>query len=973
MSQAWPSPPLPLDEDRRLAALQAFHILDTPPDPRFDRLARLAARLLETPIVLVSLIDAERQWFKTCIGLSVPETPRDVAFCAYTILGTEMMDVPDATQDVRFAANPLVTGPPYIRAYVGVPLVVEDGLSLGTLCLIESRPRAPLSPDQRGLVGDIAASVTDLLQAHRAEWTAAQNERLFRTALASINDGFCIHDADDRLRFCNHRYRSFHPASADVIRPGVTFETTVRAAIEQGDYTGDIEPEPGSDGSATAAQERFLSHRLATHRAPGDPINLKLGDGRWLRLAEYRTDDGGTVGILSDITELKLYQRALEDAVTAAEEANQAKSRFLAMMSHEIRTPLNSVLGTLGLLSEMPLDRQQRRLVETGRRSGEALLTLLNDILDFSKIQAGKLTLEPSPFSMSDLIADVLALFGDQAAPKQLKLESRIARDIPAAVLGDAGRVRQIVMNFVSNAVKFTDTGRVTVTATRLTSPVVAGAPAETMIEIAVTDTGPGIAPKDQPDLFREFAQLDSGRTRRFQGTGLGLIITRQLAELMGGAVGVTSEPQKGSRFWVRLPLPAATTPAAARPDTLRRGARVRTTTGGRPRILLAEDNPANQMVLRSILERFNCLVEMVGNGAEAVAAVAAHPFDAVLMDIAMPVMDGVEATRTIRALDQSAADIPVIAVTANAFPEDLETYRRAGLDFHVGKPIVRADLLDALAKAGLVIESTPSDAVAEAAEARPEGGARPPPHAQATKNAAAPYPLLDQKTLARTLADLDEADHARFVTLFLSDLSSQLTGLTPPSSASEAAATSRIAHTLKSTCASFGALALSNAFAGLEHACKAPERCGLEAVVHDIRSLAARTLAAFQDHPLASDTSGASLASPRSTLPSMQDLRVGSLSPTLLRRLQEDLAGGLSMVRTGRVNRDWDRITRGGRYLETLAGIIGADPLRNDAKCLIDACHQRDATALWPLIDNLLARGEQMQETLENRRARDG
>lgn len=828
-------PPRPPNEPRRLEALRDFHILDTPPDPRFDRLARLAARQLDVPIALVSLMDAERQWFKACLGLSVPGTSRDVAFCAYTILGTETMDVPDATADARFAANPLVTGAPGIRSYVGVPLTVEDGLSLGTLCLIDTKPRPPLSDHQRSMIADIAAAVVDLLRAHRAEWRARRNETLFRTALGAISEGFSIHDADGRLQFFNPQYRAFHPASGDRIVPGARMEETLRAAIDRGDFAPVRSNETGDDPAAA-----LLAQRQAARSTPEAAVERRLADGRWLRIADYPTEDGGTVSILSDITEIKLYQRALEDAVAAAQEADRAKSRFLAMMSHEIRTPLNGVLGTLGLLADSELAADQRTLVETGRRSGDALLILLNDILDLSKIQAGKLTLEPTAFSLSATIADVLSLFDGQARDKGLALTASLGAEMPPAVWGDAGRVRQVLMNYVSNAVKFTDAGRVTVEAFRVAARDTP--PDHAPIEIAVTDTGPGISQADQNRLFKEFSQLDGTQTRRFEGTGLGLVITRELAELMGGTVGVESAPRIGSRFWVRLPLPNAEGRPERGSPAPRTDARLRTAAGRRPRILLVEDNPANQMVTRSILERFDCAVDLAGNGAEAVTAVRARRFDAVLMDIAMPVMDGLTATRAILSQADAGSAPPIIAVTANAYAEDLATYRATGMCGHVSKPIVRRALLDALLETGLAIRN---DATAAGSTTGPDGpaatadGDRP-------ETGAGPA-LLDEPTLTETLADFTPDQQDRFLDVFTRDLEHQLTRLLVPNADDTLEAVGLIAHTLKSTCGTFGALPLADAVTAVENACRTGNRAALADHIATARSLGGRTVAAFR------------------------------------------------------------------------------------------------------------------------------
>ncbi|MEI7609900.1 MAG: ATP-binding protein, partial [Rhodospirillaceae bacterium] len=374
--------------------------------------------------------------------------------------------------------------------------------------------------------------------------------------------------------------------------------------------------------------------------------------------------------------------RALVQARHQAEAASRAKSAFLAMMSHEVRTPITSVLGMAELLRGTDLTDEQSGYLDALASSTRSLLTILNDVLDISKIEADKITLELDEFPLHAAVRDVTALSLGIAQAKGLALDCTIADDVPAAVVGDSSRLKQVLYNLVGNAIKFTEAGSVGL---RLS---VDGRNGDTVVLRAeVSDTGIGIAPEETERLFKPFSQVDLSTTRRFGGTGLGLAITKRLVELMGGEIGVESEAGRGSRFWFTLPvtLPErrdeAAPPAAA--PTAEPGPAARSL-----RILLAEDNRINRMLLRSMLTKFGYRVEAVENGRQALEAMTAGDFDAVLMDMQMPEMDGEEATRAIRALPPPKCDVPVLALTADVMAEHRDRYLRAGINDLLGKPI---------------------------------------------------------------------------------------------------------------------------------------------------------------------------------------------------------------------------------------------------------------------------------------------
>jgi len=379
-----------------------------------------------------------------------------------------------------------------------------------------------------------------------------------------------------------------------------------------------------------------------------------------------------------------LREQELRDATLKSAEASEAKSRFLAMMSHEVRTPLNGVIGALGLLRDTDLDEIQRKYADTSRTSAESLLVIINDILDYSKMEAGKLDLETTTFDIAELVHSVTDTFSLRCEEKGLRLRGELAPTVPKHVIGDPARTRQILVNLVGNAMKFTSDGeiRVSVKPDSLDDQ-------HTSIEFRVEDTGSGIAPEHQPQLFDEFWSGDPSANRGLVGTGLGLAISKRLVEMMGGDIGVESTPGKGSSFWFRIPFGTASAkaPGSKAVDSQH----VPKQLSGR--ILLAEDNPTNQMIVQTMLHKLGLSVDVAGNGIEAVDAVKTRPYDVVLMDIAMPEMGGIEATRRIRELDPGKARIPLIALTAHAMRGDREKFLAEGLDDYLEKPVTQAAL----------------------------------------------------------------------------------------------------------------------------------------------------------------------------------------------------------------------------------------------------------------------------------------
>ncbi len=500
-----------------------------------------------------------------------------------------------------------------------------------------------------------------------------QNLR-FDAALQNTKHGITMFDAQKRMVLCNNQYAKLYQLPPELLVVGSRFEDIITHRSRNGILKG--------ESSQSAVAEKLATlQALPTDRAASWVD--ELADGRLVASTRQPMQGGGWVGTHEDITER-------EQSRARIEAANRTKSEFLATMSHEIRTPMNGMLGMMGLLLGTPLGAEQRDMVQTARDSGDVLLTVVNDILDYSKIEAGAVSIETVTFSLANIVDSSVSLLKAKAAEKGLAIDVTLDAGTPPWLCGDPTRIRQVLVNLLGNAIKFTERGGIHLSCAH---QALEGDAFEVRFEVG--DTGIGMRDAVRDKLFERFTQADSSTTRQYGGTGLGLAISKNLVALMGGQIGCSSELDRGSTFWFTIRCTLGQAPAGANPA---HSHGLRVVAARALRILVAEDNPVNQKLVSMILGRAGHTVDLVGNGFEAVAAMQNCPYDIVLMDMQMPVMDGPAAAAAIRQLPGAAGRTPIIALTANVLPEHRARCIASGMNGLLAKPLDARELLATIA-----------------------------------------------------------------------------------------------------------------------------------------------------------------------------------------------------------------------------------------------------------------------------------
>ncbi|MBT3532725.1 MAG: transporter substrate-binding domain-containing protein [Rhodospirillaceae bacterium] len=617
---------------------------------------------------------------------------------------------------------------------------------------------------------------------HETQRELAAKEALLRLSLDQMSDGLFQIDQDLKYVLYNDRYKDLLSLPDNLVEVGKSIEMAIRHLVLRGDY-GDGDP------------DQVVEKRLTDYRQNKEArVELKTPDGV-VEIRQMPTMDGGMVAVVSDVTEHKKAEDVLRAAKEDAEASAQAKSDFVAVVSHEVRTPMNGVLGMARLMLETPLMGEQRDYAQTIVESGESLLTILNDLLDISKLEAGMLEVESFAFSPSRMIADTANVMRPRAVEKNLKTSHRNEPGVPAAVMGDGNRLRQIVFNLLSNAIKFTDRGEVEIIVEARHVDE-----ASIVLSVTVRDTGPGIAPEAAEQLFAPYVQANIDVARKYGGTGLGLSISRRLAELMGGEISLQSTVGEGSAFTIKVPFDIAEeAPREAEKQV------AWASNGGGPglRVLLVEDNRINRKVAEGMLAKLGHKSVFAENGREALEILeASDPFDAILMDRHMPVMDGIEATRRIRAMDNGVGAIPIIAVTAAATQREVETCLEAGMNDVVTKPIDPGQLEIALRRAvsndreGALVEK-PIIEISEVDQ-----------------------PVLDLKVVDALYEDYGRENALELIDMFREVGQENLEGYLLASKSDDVGQMTYFAHDLKSSAANVGLSQLSGLCREIEVAC---------------------------------------------------------------------------------------------------------------------------------------------------------
>lgn len=615
----------------------------------------------------------------------------------------------------------------------------------------------------------------------RAKRQADEKSALLETTLANLSDGVTVFDANFRLVTWNDRLEDLLGLPQEVLYEGAPYEGIIRAQAKGGEF-----------GSVDVETE--VRRRLDVVRSGRFGVYERTRpDGRVIEFKRTGLPGGGFVTIYTDVTPRRRAEEQMRRAREMAEAASAAKSSFVAVVSHEIRTPMNAVIGTLGLLAETELDDEQRRYVETAHDSAEHLLAIINDILDLSKIEAGRLAIETTDFALAPLMAGAVDLFRPSAQTHGATIRLEIGEGVPPYVRGDAGRLRQILLNLISNAVKFSQGGDIVVSADALPA---AGVGLSPRIRFAVADRGPGIPAGERARLFQPFSQLEPPDARRTGGTGLGLAICRRLAELLGGTIGVEDRTGGGSIFRFTLPFaPAERIPEQA-PEPAQPTRRPR-----RARVLLAEDSPANQLVAATWLRKDGHHVDVVANGIEAVDAVGARPYDIVFMDMFMPEMDGMAATAAIRRLPPPAGAVPIVALTANVMAGDRERFLAAGMNGVLAKPVTGRILAEALLRHLHAAEDVESDSAISAKRNTP------------------PPPVLDTEHMARLGRGLTAETLASLIRACIEDVRARAEAIANAAGSADAMRLRREAHALRGGAANYGLAALAEMASRIEAA----------------------------------------------------------------------------------------------------------------------------------------------------------
>lgn len=662
-------PLLPRPESSRLTAFHQADVFEAEPESGFDHLTALAADIFDAPIAMISLADGERHSFVSTHGLALKSVPAEVSFCEHTLHSRDLMIVPDARTDPRFAGNPFVMATPNVRFYAGAPLHYE-GTLIGTFCILDTAPRDDFGAKEASRLQKLADSVSDMLALRKsglAKKTVIRKLEESQRKLELMEEvagvGYWHINARTGECFWSRGVYAIHGLRRNSFQPQIDtaiqlFHPDDRAAVER------CVREAMTKGGDFTFEERLM-------RADGEERIVYSKGG--VEVGE----DGKPefiFGILQDITEQAHLEDTLRTAKENAEAHQLAKSDFLSNMSHEIRTPLTTILGYATLLNgvhEMPADA--RHYIGRINKASEALLSLITDILDFSKLEAGQVRLNPQPTDLRGLASDIVDQFAVLGQTRNIEIRCEYDPQTPDWLMLDEVRIRQVLYNLVGNACKFTPNGTVALSA---------AVDKTGRLRVEVRDNGPGIPPDQQPALFTRFNQIDNGINRKYGGSGLGLSICSEIVRLMQGEIGVESVPGEGACFWFEIPVTVATAPLPVMANDLK------------PvfledrKVLIVDDHPINRELIRLLMTDSGLEIHEACDGEEALEICETIKFDLIFMDIQMPVLDGIAATRCLREQGGINSETAVVALSAAAQTKLSDDTRGHGFNHVLTKPI---------------------------------------------------------------------------------------------------------------------------------------------------------------------------------------------------------------------------------------------------------------------------------------------
>jgi PAS domain S-box-containing protein len=611
------------DETARLEVLKQYGVRDLPLGEGLDDLTQLTVQLCDAPIAFIALVDEKSTWFKSSVGIDPTGMPRENSFCNHALDHRDIFVVPDATRDARFAQNPWVAGAQAIRFYAGAPLISPEGAVLGTLSLLDRRPR-DFTHAQRQSLRALARQVMIHFDKHRQATALRLSEERFASAFDHAPIGVALVSLTGRWLKVNR-------ALCDLV--GYSADELAQLSFQDLTHSEDLDSDLAHvrdliEGRATAYHmEKRYHHKDG--RVVWVNLHVSLARNRENKPLHF-------ISQIQDITESREAMARQKELTDKAQAAERAKSDFLATMSHEIRTPLNGVIGMANILADTELNEMQRECVETINTSGESLLAVINDILDYSKIEAGRLEMEHRPFNLHQCVEEAVDLFATQIRAKGLEATYLVAPEIPRRLVGDTLRLRQVLVNLLGNAIKFTARGEIDVRV-ELTRRDEQGC----HLVFSVKDSGIGI-PRDKIDkLFQAFQQVDSSTSRRYGGSGLGLAICKRLTAMMHGRIWADSQPGEGSTFSFSAVLeaaPAEPANGAAPEENPLRGRNA----------LVVDDHAKNRLVLEQQLRHWGLGVSACASATEALGLLTKHKFDAAIIDRNMPGMDGIALARQI-------------------------------------------------------------------------------------------------------------------------------------------------------------------------------------------------------------------------------------------------------------------------------------------------------------------------------------